>query len=70
MTTQINSDNVTNSCKCCDSKTAYQDIIKQHDTLEEFTKAIWKACDHLFLTVEEARKGIAEYAAHLGNAPR
>jgi hypothetical protein len=37
------------------------DLKKEHGTPAEFERAVWKACDALYITPGEARAAIAKY---------
>ena len=58
-----------NKCSCCSFNTTKDEMIKRHGTIDEFVKAMWKACDDLFITDEECVVGIHEYAKALSDAP-
>ena len=57
-------------CLCCDSTRKISEIIQRHGSVEEFSEAIWRACDDLFITVEEAQKAIKEYRETLDKAEK
>lgn len=40
-------------------------MVKEHGTLQEFSNAIWKAANDLFITDDEARAGIEKYKRQL-----
>lgn len=45
----------------CHQNPTRQELERNHGTPETFAEAVWRACDDLFLTTDEAIAGIKTY---------